>query len=183
MNNRTMAWISFLWGMFEAVVFFVIPDVILTALAARYGIRRALFASLWAVAGAVIGGLIAYTWGELSASTAATYMEWLPGVDLSMINGVASRVAGDGPGALLSAPLRGEPYKLYAAASGSAGASWVSLALWTVPGRLWRFVALSLLFGGIRTGATKATGRSMDRALIVFWAIFWLAVYTVFWSR
>lgn len=183
MSNRTIAWFTFLWGTFEAVIFFVIPDVVITAVAARYGTRKALIASLWAVAGAVIGGLIAYTWGEVSASTAAAYMEWLPGVDQSMISDVASRVAGDGPKALLSGPLRGEPYKLYAAASGAGDASWVSLALWTVPGRLWRFVALSLLFGGIRTGVSRAAGRPMDRALIVFWAVFWLVVYAVFWSR
>ena len=183
-NSRTrLNSLGFTWALFEAVVFFVIPDVLLTAIAARYGTRRALIASLWATAGAVAGGMIAYKWGELSATTAAAYMEWLPGVDQPMIQDVTWRVTADGPAALLGGPLRGEPYKLYAAASGASGSSPVELALWTLPGRLWRFVALSAVFGTIRAGVTRATGRSMDRALLVFWALFWILVYIVFWTR
>jgi len=176
-------WGAFGWGLSEAVVFFIIPDVLLTWIAVRLGTRKALAACLWAVGGAVVGGLIAHLWGSLDPQSAQSFMALLPGIDTSMIDSVNLAVSTDGPRSLLEAPLRGEPYKLYAGAAGMAGSSPFELAMWTVPGRLWRFVALSGLFGLIRTGLNRAMGRPPERALIMIWAAFWLIVYAVFWSR
>lgn len=183
MTSRSTKTVSFVWGLLEAALFFVIPDVLLTWVASRYGTRRAIVASLWAVAGAAIGGMITYQWGAHASESAFTYMGWLPGVDTAMIQSVTTGIQADGPQALLGGPLRGEPFKLYAAAAGAQGESIVELVLWTIPGRLWRFVALSGLFGLIREGCSRLTGRNIDRPLVVFWALFWLMVYAVFWTR
>ncbi len=54
--RRWNGWIAGAWGMAEAVLWFVVPDVFLTWVAMRRGVRPALRLSLVAVAGAIGGG-------------------------------------------------------------------------------------------------------------------------------
>ncbi len=168
--------------MAEAVLFFIIPDVFLTFVAVRSGTRRGLEATAWAVVGAVVGGLIAYGWGSLNAESASTAMATLPAVDREMIADVEAQVAEDGPAALVRGPLGGRPYKLYAAASGAAGASPIALALWTIPGRLWRMALITAVAGWAASWARRKT-RLPAWIPMATWLFSWVLVYVVFWSR
>ena len=131
--------VAFGWGFAEAVLFFVIPDVFLTLVAVRFGFRRSFRLALLATAGAVVGGLVMYGWAALHPASAFGAMALLPGVDTSMIASVQAGIAAHGNAALLAGPWQGTPYKLFAAASGELGLSWIGLALLTIPGRLARF--------------------------------------------
>ena len=51
------------WGFAEATFFFFIPDILLTYIAFRHGVRKASVATLYAVLGAVFGGMLMYFWG------------------------------------------------------------------------------------------------------------------------
>ena len=136
----------------------------------------------WALAGAVVGGLLAFGWGAWSIESANRVMAGLPAIDHAMITAVSSDVADDGPRALVSAPLQGRPYKLYAAATGGLGGSPVALALWTVPGRAWRFVGLTLLFGALEDLRRRYLARIPQWPFFAGWGFFWLVVYARFWS-
>jgi membrane protein YqaA with SNARE-associated domain len=171
--------VAFGWGVAEAVLFFVIPDVFISYVAVRRGWRRGLALSLVATAGAVAGGLAAYAWGATSFDTAAAVFEWLPAIDGAMIERVRNEVADRGLVATFAGPLRGQPYKLYAAAAGDAGADAVHLALITVPARLGRFMVSAWAAGWLR----EHTARWLpERAALAVWAGFWLLVYVAFWS-
>lgn len=172
--------VALAWGIAEGVVFFVVPDVVLTFIAARYGLRRGVRAVWWALAGAIIGGLVAYTWGAAAPESANRTMAALPAIDETMIATVNSQVAEKGPVALVAAPLRGRPYKLYATAAGQMGASPLLLILWTIPGRLWRFLGATALFGVLHAAARRAD-RPPASVPTAIWAVFWILLYSAFW--
>ena len=182
MESRRLAnRLALTWGVAEGVLFFVVPDVLLTLVAARAGLRRGLDAAWWALGGAVIGGLVAFGWGATSPATANAAMAALPAVDDTMIATVADQVATNGAAALVTAPLHGRPYKLYAAAAGAGGESPLLLVLWTIPGRMWRFVGLVGLFGAIAEGRRRWLTAVPSWALVAVWAFFWILVYVKFW--
>lgn len=166
------------WGFAEALLFFVIPDVFLTLMALRRGTRRSLRLAILAAAGAVAGGLLAYGWGAVHAASALGVMELLPGIDRSMIDAVRGDVVAEGNQALLFGPWRGQPYKLFAVASGELGLSAVGLAMLTMPGRLARFVVSVGFAGYVRW----LFGRWVsERVLVTAWALFWVVVYAGYW--
>jgi membrane protein YqaA with SNARE-associated domain len=167
------------WGVLEATVFFLVPDVFLTWVAIRRGTQAALRATAFAVAGAVVGGVLAYCWGALSPDSAAAVMASLPGIDEPMVERVAHEVEAKGSAALLDGPGRAQPYKLYAVAAGEQGANLLALVLWTVPGRAVRFVLSSAI-----AAAAAAVGKRFVRSSLVIaaWALVWTGVYAVLWS-
>lgn len=167
------------WGVLEALVLFVVPDVFLTWIAVHRGLRPALRASVFAVGGAVAGGLLAYGWGAVWPNGAHAVMASLPGIDAGMVERVSREVADKGSVALLDGPRRAQPYKLYAAAAGEQGAGLLALMVWTVPGRAVRFVLSSLAASG-----AAAAGRRFLRGkgAVVVWAIVWMGIYAALWS-
>lgn len=173
--------LALVWGIAEGVIFFVVPDVLLTYVAIRHGTRRGLRAVRWALGGAVVGGLIAFGWGATDPISANTTMAALPAIGPDMVETVHRQIATNGPAALVTAPLSGRPYKLYAAAAGQFGMSPLSLALWTIPGRLWRFVGLVVVFGGIERASHRRCGAA-PRMRFGVWASFWIIVYVRFWA-
>ena len=157
-----------LWGFAEATRFFVVPDV-LVGWIALHGARRGAAASLWATAGAVLGGLAVHA----DARVRRERLTEIPGISEAMLEDASAKLARDGWWALLRGPLDGIPYKVYAAESGVRGLPPGELAAWTVPARLWRFLAVSL-----GAGATALVFRSSLRRREGAW----LAGYLAFWA-
>ena len=169
-----------LWGFAEAVLWFIIPDVLISYVGVERGLRAALRLTAFAVVGAVLGGLVSYAWGVVSVESGQAAMAALPGVDTAMVESVSADVAAQGSSALLEGPTRTQPYKLYALAAGEHRAGMLELALWTIPGRAARFIVSSL--GAAAFG--WASRRFLNpRMAILGWAVFWVLVYTVVWTR
>ena len=176
---RREAVVAGFWGVAEATVFFVVPDVFLSLVAVRWGMRRALRATVFAVVGAVVGGVVAYLWGSSAPEAGWAFASSLPGVDVSMIDDVRSGVAASGPSALLEGPSRAQPYKLFALAAGEQHQSVAALAAWTVPGRAFRFILSSVVAGVFGKVGRRWLG---TRTLTVLWAGFWCCVYVWLWT-
>lgn len=166
------------WGFAEAILFFVIPDVFLSYAAVRKGWRRGLVLSVWATIGAIGGGLIVYAWGALDYVSSVAAMQHLPAIDGQMTATVYEEVARDGLPATLRGPLRGQPYKLYAAAAGSLGLHPLGLLLITIPARIVRFILSAFAAGWLRE---RTEAWISDRVALVVWAVFWTVVYAGFW--
>ena len=170
--------LAFAWGLGEAVLFFVIPDVFLTLVALQLGFRRSLRAALIATAGAVVGGLVVYAWAASDPASITSAMQLLPGIDTSMIDSVGVDVASDGNAALLVGPWQGRPYKLFALASGNLGLSPIGLALLTIPGRLARFTVSVAIASYLRWFFSRWIA---EKAMLALWAAFWMLVYAAYW--
>ena len=66
--------LSVLWGLAEATVFFLVPDILLTALGCR-ALASALKATVAALAGALIGGTAMYLLGYNSPDEARSFLD------------------------------------------------------------------------------------------------------------
>ena len=166
------------WGFAEATFFFLVPDVLLTAIALR-DLRRALWACVLAAATALGGGLVMYGWGAHSVEQARSVLDWIPGISPELITHAEEEVRTRELTALLLAPLRGEPYKVFAVEAGQLGAPLLGFMLVTMLSRLSRFVVLTLLAALI----SKALSRKLSpRSILAIHLVLWTAFYSVYLS-
>lgn len=132
------------WGLAEATLFFIVPDVLLSALALSR-LRTALVACVWAMAGALAGGAAMYFWGAAAGAEAWGLLDRVPAIDPAMQAGVRHSLAEEGLPALFLGPLTGTPYKLYAVAAGQQATDLWSFLAVSAPARAARFVLVCLL--------------------------------------
>lgn len=175
-----MSWLiaAGIWGFAEATLFFIVPDVLLSALALR-NLRAALIASLLAVAGAVAGGAVMYGWGAAQPQAAVETVAQVPAVGEAMMARAHADMVEDGAIATVFGPLTATPYKVYAVQASDAGIPfWLFMAI-TPIARLPRFLLVSLIAGG---AAHLLKPRLGQRALYAIWAVGWVIVYTLLWG-
>jgi membrane protein YqaA with SNARE-associated domain len=172
LNGRLNA-AAFVWGLAEATLFFIVPDVPLSA-AALTRLRAALAACVWATAGALVGGLLMYAWGSTSPMDAWGALDRIPGIAPSMAAGVREAMAEHGLGALFLGPLTGKPYKLYAVAAGQRGSGLGAFLLASVPARAIRFVLVSLLVRAISRPVPEPFRLQL---LAVCWLVFYVGYF------
>jgi hypothetical protein len=167
------------WGLAEATLFFLVPDVWLTwmALAAP---RRALRACAFALAGALAGGLAMFAWAGTDPAVAEAALDAVPAVSPAMLAEVRAELAARGWLAPFLGPLRGVPYKLYAVESAVLGWSPPAFLLVSVPARLLRFLAVTALAAALAHGPLRRLGLPAKRWLhVAAWTAFYAAYFTV----
>src|SRR6185295_6371406 len=75
---------AFVWGLAEATLFFVVPDVFLTVVALARP-SRLVRCCLWAAAGASLGGAIVMRWAAMAPESATHAMLALPAISPGLI--------------------------------------------------------------------------------------------------
>lgn len=165
---------AFLWGLAEATFFFIVPDVLLTRVALRDW-RSAAVACLWAMAGALLGGLglwMAGRYGWLPFLPAG--FDRIPGITPALIAESAATLESRGWLALGQGVLTGRPYKLYAYHAGLQGSHPLAFLAASAVARLGRFLATATLAWGI--------GRTLGGRSVRFRFGLHLAVWTGFYA-
>jgi hypothetical protein len=177
---KPSGWLGFLWGFAEGTVFFIIPDVIISwaALAgARYGVRI-----MGAVlAGALVAGIVMYTWATERPDQSRAVVAAVPFVRERMFDKVQQDYAEHGLSGMLYGPSSGIPYKVYAVLA-PAQHQPLNFLLLSIPARLERFIASWLLFTGIGWAFQRWVRRHTRLTAFLF-AIFWVVTYALYWSR
>lgn len=167
------------WGLAEATLFVIVPDVWLTALGVR-DLRRGLVACGWALAGALAGGALVHAWGAARPDEVVTILDRLPAISTGMLDRVAAQLEAHGAAATFLGPILGTPYKAYAALAPQAGVGLLPFLLASVPARLVRFV---LLVAAARLAARRllpdASGRARLAALLALWILFYVCYFAV----
>ena len=159
---------AFAWGVAEATLFFIVPDVLI-GLVALHRLSRGIESAAWATAGAIVGGGLVFAFPQAFQAV----FPWVPGIDRAMLADAARRFGAEGWWAVIAAPASGIPYKLYAAESALQGSSLLALVGVTAVARSWRFLGVALLFGVVGTVARASVAAHEGR---------WLAGYVAFWS-
>jgi membrane protein YqaA with SNARE-associated domain len=161
------------WGLAEATLFFIVPDVLLTWAALREP-RAALRACVPALAGALLGGIVMWGWGLTHNVSAVAALDYVPAISPQMIESVKMDLLDRGPLAVLLGPPTGTPYKVYAVQAGHIGMSLMVFLLVSIPARAVRFVLLAALAGGISHWIGPRLPFSSKRLILT---ILWIAFY------
>jgi membrane protein YqaA with SNARE-associated domain len=181
--SRTAAGVGFLWGFAEATLFFIVPDVLLGAVA-LFAPRAAPRLLACTLAGALAGGAVTYgVASELTPSRSAAVLDRVPTVNKKAIRRVEGEMRDDGPRSVVYGPLRmGTPYKLYARAAAVEDEPFGGFFLWSIPGRLERMLPVTLLAGLVGFLARGWIARR-PRPVLVSYGTLWLCVYVVYVVR
>lgn len=161
------------WGLAEAIIFFIVPDVLLSWFALE-DLRRALVACLYALLGAIIGGSIVWLLASSNPEMLRSLYASLPAIDSGMISDVRAQLQAGGLSAVLLAPLGGTPYKLYALEAADLHLSYFAFAAISIPARLLRFALVALAVSGLNSALRTRLRLPWRRVLlIVFWVLFY----------
>lgn len=171
--NRTNA-LAALWGLAEAALFFIVPDVFLSWIALR-SFKRAMWACLWALLGALIGGAFIWYMGLVNADALRAVFTSIPAINEGMMNNVRDQLQNSGLVALFIGPLVGTPYKLYALEAAHLGYGLFIFLLISIPARLMRFIIVTI----VSAAASRALNRFVGiRTLQVMHVCVWVAFYS-----
>jgi membrane protein YqaA with SNARE-associated domain len=168
-----------LWAVAEATVFFIVPDVLLTAAAIKFGFRRALLLSLLAAGVASLSGLGMWFWGAHDAEAARRVMLMVPAIGPDLLQRAHSEVAQQWFLHLVTGAMSGVPYKLYAVEAGAVTINpWLFVPA-SFAARLTRFFVTV-----VAMTAGKEALSTMNRARWAYaaWAIAWFAVYATYFT-
>jgi len=187
LRNYATSWaaagLGLAWGFAEATLFFIVPDVVLGAVA-LVAPRAAARLLAFTLAGALVGGTLVYGIStELRPSSSAAVLDLVPTVNDDAIRRVEREMRDDGPQSVAYGPLRmGTPYKLYARAAAVENESLGSFLLWSVPARLERMLPVTALAALLGFLARRWIARR-PRIVLGAYGGLWLGVYLVYVVR
>ncbi len=160
-----------LWGFAEATLFFIVPDVLLTLVSLRKGIKAACIASVLAVFGAVVGGWLMYGWGLRSEQEALEMLDVIPAIGPDMIATVRVHLQEHGVWSLFLGTANGIPYKIYAVQAPAQEIPLLTFLLVSIPARLYRFLIVSLLAAGVGRLTRQWSVKSRYGMFTAFWVL------------
>jgi membrane protein YqaA with SNARE-associated domain len=167
------------WGVAEATLFFFVPDVLLTYVVMRFGMRAGLRLAVVAAAAASITGIGMWLWAGHDPEAARNVMLMVPAIGPDLLTRAQNEIASDWPLHLFTGAMTGVPYKLYAVEAGAAHINPLLFALVSFPARLTRF-ALTVLAAEIGREVLIKIRRLQWRYWL--WGAAWVAVYAIYFT-
>ena len=168
-----------LWAAAEATVFFIVPDVLLTAAAIKFDIRRALALSLLAAGVASLIGLGMWWWGGHDPEAARRTMLMVPAIGPDLLARAHHDVERRWFSHLVIGAMSGVPYKLYAV---EAGARVINPWLFVPASFAARFSRFFLTVVATAAGKELLSRANLARWSWPAWAIAWFLVYATYFT-
>lgn len=173
--------IAFLWGLAEATIFFIVPDLYL-GFVTLFHWRRGLLATFVAVAGAMIGGTVMYALAAANGEAINQFLVQIPLIGPDLVRTVAEQMEQSGLIAMISGPLETIPYKIYAVQAGQQHLPFIPFLLLTIPARLERLLPVALASAVCGTVFKKFVQR--HTALVIgAYGLLWVGVYVLYYLR
>lgn len=173
--------VAALWGFAEATFFFLVPDIYLTRQAIR-GLVPALRATLAALAGAAVGGLVMYVLAQAGFAAMCRFLDFIPAISPAMVAAAGKDVAAMGfLKAAVTGALTGVPYKIYAVWAGHLNVPVLWFVTASLLARAARFVSVVFLSWGLAHILSRRLSRSQLYIVhAVLWVIFYIGYFVVF---
>ena len=168
------------WGFAEATLFFVVPDVLLTWIAA-FRTRHAWRAVGACLGGALLGGALMFVAAAREPTAMRELVERVPAVSQGLLARTGAALDADYGLQMLRGGLSGVPYKVMAVEAAARDGSLPRFLAWSVPARLPRWIALVVLARGVAALVRRRAVRP-DRWLVGLLLAGWSAVYVVYFS-
>lgn len=169
---------AFTWGLAEGSFFFLVPDLLIT-LTALYCAKRSLVQMIWVVAGSLVAGTGLFLWSAQDPVSAKEAVAGVPFVREWMWAETEQEFAARGAAGLLTGPMKGTPYKVYAVLA-PAHLSMPVFLLASIPARFERLLISWAVFAAVGWGLRKR--RIQDRTRIAFHVVYWVGIYAYYWS-
>src|SRR6476620_2360285 len=173
-------WVGLLWGLAEATLFFIVPDVLLT-LVALFSFRRAARVLAYILLGALAGGTIMFYLGAKNPAEAKAIVLHVPFVSAAMFDKTAQSFQRDGIWALTKGPGNGIPYKVYCVQA-SRHCGLLLFLVVSLLARLERFALFWLIAGAIGFSFRKHI-RRQPRISVAVHACIWILGYAWYWFK
>lgn len=179
--SRSAMAIALLWGLAEATLFFLVPDIYL-GLVALFNWRKGLWATTFTVTGAMIGGVIMYALAVQNPDGMMSLLAHIPLINANMVKSVGEQMRSAGLMAMVTGPLQGTPYKVYAVQAGVQRLPIVPFLLLTIPARLERIlpVALAGASGGV---LFRPFIQRRTQVVVGLYAALWIGIYALYYWR
>jgi membrane protein YqaA with SNARE-associated domain len=166
------------WGLAEATLVFIVPDVWLTSVA--LGDRRqALDACGPAIAGALAGGAVMYYWGRRHPAAAVAAVDAVPGISPATIARVEAALRTRGWWPMVVGTLTAVPYKIFAIKSGALGRPFGAFLVVSLFARALRFVGLVFATSWISAALPDGPLIYRQIGLLAVWGL----VYVVYFRK
>jgi 1-acyl-sn-glycerol-3-phosphate acyltransferase/membrane protein YqaA with SNARE-associated domain len=172
-HSRTGLTLVFTWGVAEALLFPIGPDIGVALLAVAAP-SRFLPLALASTAGSVAGGAVSYPLGPTPAG--ALLLEHAPLVTDRMRGHALEALSSGGAGSLIGQPWTGIPFKVFGYQTAAAGVSFGSFLMNSIAGRGFRII----LAGGVFAGAAWAPQRLVPGWVERLYALFVVAFLVLF---
>jgi membrane protein YqaA with SNARE-associated domain len=168
-----------LWGIAEASLFFVVPDVLITFVVMRFGLCQGLLLCVVAAIFAAITGYALWLLARHDAASARHIMLLVPAIGPDLLARAHDEIASGWPVHLVTGAMTGVPYKLYAVEAGARGIAPLLFIPMSFVARLTRFV-LTAVCAAIGREAVTRLGKPDWRYGI--WALAWIGTYGFYWT-
>jgi membrane protein YqaA with SNARE-associated domain len=132
------------------------------------------------VAGAIVGGAVMYSVAVNDPRATNVFLARIPLISAGMVSATGARIRAGGLISLIDAPLRGIPYKIYAAQAGEQGLAFPAFLLITVLARLERLLPVVLIAGVVGKAFRDLVEKHTPLMLGVY-AIGWCVIYFLYY--
>jgi membrane protein YqaA with SNARE-associated domain len=171
--------IAALWGFFEATVFFIVPDVWISAIAMRRGWKAGALAASVACFGALLGGFVMYLWGSRNIEAARQFLDLIPAISPAMVAGAGEDLRLNGLIVMLTGAFTGVPFKIYAVEAGALKGGLIPFLMMAFAARLTRFVLAALIAAAAAQGLRRSLS---ERTILLLLAAFWVSFYAWYFA-
>ncbi len=178
LSSRAL-WAALLWGFAEGTLFFLVPDIFLTA-TALFSVRRSLLQMGAVVVGSLAAGALMFSMAANNPEAARNAVLQVPFVGQPMFDRVERDFRSSGVWALCKGPMSGVPYKVYAVKAPTYSPWWLFLLV-SIPARLERLVITWAMFSCAGILLRKNSWFRPIQALVGH-ALYWMGIYTYYWS-
>jgi hypothetical protein len=168
-----------LWGIGDASLFFIAPEVGLSYAALRYGLWRTLVLGLFVTIGAFAGGLAMYFLADAYPAEVRNLLLKVPGINADLLAEVRGDLRKTNAVVVLASAYSLTPFKAAAAEAAGQNVQIVFFALETFFAYLSRAFMAALVFGFIGWALRKSLGwKTLVLRAMILWAL-WYAAYFV----
>lgn len=179
LRKHALSIAAFIWGVAEATLFFIVPDVIVSYIGVRQGPRAAAKGSVIAAIGAATGGIIMYLWSQSDPDAAYAAVAAVPAISADMMLAAHSAMGEHWFYSTLVGPLTSTPYKVFAIFAPQAGVPIWLFAVGSILARLPRFLLVG--FGASVIAAWLRRRLNLpERAISAIFVLSWIAFYLAF---
>jgi membrane protein YqaA with SNARE-associated domain len=172
-------WVGALWGLAEATVFFLVPDILITA-SALFSPKRSFAQMIAVLIGSLLGGALLYTAADAHPEEAKNLVLNVPFIRAHTLEEAERQLQDRGLWAMCLGSLTGIPYKTYAV-SAPRHARFEIFMLLSVPARLLRLV-LTWSVASLLGMAFRSQIQASPSAALGLLAVCWIGFYTYYWS-